>query len=119
MSLSAAAIFDIVAPNYSGDADKTDILSLAALRTSSTIFGDKYNTAVALRAAHIITMRDRNGVGGAVSGQKEGDLSISFANPSGNAMLGLTSYGQQLQQLIRECSPGVSISGTIPFDYFG
>lgn len=111
---TASAILDVIAPEFAGNADKNDHLALAALRTSSTKFGDKYNYAVALRAAHTLTLADPvyGSSSGAVKSRKEGDLSISYGSTKGvNGYLSQTSYGIELAGLIRANIGAFSLTG--------
>jgi hypothetical protein len=96
------------------EASKDIALSIANGRLSQTVFGAKYNNAVALLAAHILSMNSgirSGGTGGAISTKKEGDLSISFgSNAAFDSRLDSTSYGQQLEQLKKECVFAPSIN---------
>ncbi len=116
---TASAILDVIAPELASDSKKADHISLAVLRTSSTKFGDKYNYAVALRAAHTLTIANReSGEGtGSVKSRKEGDLSISYGTIKGiDGYLDQTSYGVELSGLIRGNIGAFSLTGlgTIP-----
>lgn len=113
---TASAILDVIAPEFISNADKDDHLALATLRTSSTKFGDKYNYAIALRAAHTLTLADPDygASSGAVKSRKEGDLSISYGTTKGvNGYLSQTSYGIELLGLIRANIPAYSITGSV------
>ena len=114
MAQSASAILDIIAPQFQSDPNKADVIALARGRTSRNVFGDNYEYAVALRAAHMLTLisQQQSGTAGNVASKTEGDLSISFsaAEDSGGS-LHLTTYGQQLKQLIRENVVGIGITG--------
>ncbi len=97
------AVLDAIAPQFASDPQTSDFIALAELRTSQEKFGDKYNLAVALRAAHMMTLRDRKtGEGGSISSKKEGDLGISYATGNGESEdLAQTHYGRQLQRLMK------------------
>lgn len=77
-------------------------LELAENQTGS-VFGSARNHAVALLAAHGMTLATREGMGGGVSSKKEGGLSVSFGriNPMGKSPLDTTSYGAELGRLRR------------------
>ena len=111
--MSKSAVFDTIAPAYADDPDANNFIDLATLRTSQSKFGNKYNLAVALRAAHMITLRDRTGGdGGTITSKSEGSLSVSYSAParaSGDTDLMLTHFGQQLKGLIR----GTIVSPTV------
>lgn len=112
---TASAILDVIAPELASDVKKADHLSLAELRTDTTKFGDKYNYAVALRAAHTLTIANQTtgAASGAVKSRKEGDLSISYGTIKGvNGYLSQTSYGIELLGLIRGNIPAYSITGS-------
>lgn len=81
---------------------KARIIDYASLQLSEDRMGKFYELAVANLAAHMLTMRDRQGKGGAVSSASEGRLSLAFqitAAKSNN--WDSTSYGQELRSLIR------------------
>jgi len=127
MSISTTQIIDIIAPQYSSDASLTNTITLATQRTSEEAFGDNYYYAIALRTAHILTMRDMNsgGVGsglggavGAITQKSEGNTSISFGAIAGitgttgskTGDLGLTRYGIELLGLIAGNICGFSVA---------
>jgi hypothetical protein len=111
--MSASTVLDAIAPQFASDAGKTTFLSLAAGRTSSCFFGVNYDLAVALRAAHMMTLRDRrSGSPGAASSKREGGLAISYSQAQGgDADLGQTHYGRQLEGLINGNIPAVGLTG--------
>jgi len=95
----AATLFDMIAPELAGNANKADAIALAETQTGKA-YGDAREHAVALLAAHILTVANREGQSGAVSTIKEGSLSIGYqGNVSG--YLGTTSYGAELDRLRR------------------
>lgn len=76
-------------------------LELAENQTGS-VFGSARNHAVALLAAHGMTLATREGMGGQVVSRKEGDLSVGFGAAGREASpLGATSYGVELERLRR------------------
>jgi len=118
MSMTASQILDLIAPGYKTDPDKASFLVLAQGQTSSCAYGSKYNQAVALRAAHMMTLRDRalgsgNGDGGSVASKKEGDIAISYntTTNSKNDDLSQTSYGRQLLGLSKGVTPFMGVTG--------
>jgi len=113
-SLSVSVIFDAIAPAYASDSDKDTFITLATCQTSSCQFGDSYNYAIALRAAHMITMRDRQGISGPISNLREGDLTIYYGSilDTWKHNLHQTSYGTQLLGLIRSHVMKHSVTGT-------
>ena len=95
----AATLFDLVAPELADSADKQDAIDLAETQTGK-VYGRAREHAVALLAAHILTLAKREGQSGAVSNLSEGNLSIAFGdNVAG--YLGQTSYGAELDRLRR------------------
>ncbi len=93
-------------------------LSDAQNRTNQAWFGGNYALAVALRMMHNWTLDNRagnnNGVGGAISGIREGGASVSFETSKGGQRdddLSQTYYGKQLKALIRNSGAGVSVVG--------
>jgi len=118
MSLTAEQIFDAIAPEYKTDPDKDTYLLLAEGRVSSCAFGTNRAYAVALRAAHTITLNkatDQSGSGGGpITGKKEGNLSIQYAGPSSGSSdddLILTKYGRQLKGLMGGNIAAVGVTG--------
>lgn len=111
--MSYSAVFDAIAPQYSADSGKATFLSLAVNRTSACIFGDNYDLAVALRAAHMMVLRDRrSGSPGAASSKREGGLGITYSQASkGDPDLSQTHYGVQLQGLINGNVGAISVLG--------
>ncbi len=94
-------------------------LSDAQNRTNQAWFGGNYALAVALRMMHNWTLDNRfsgnpNGVGGAVTSEREGGTSVSFETSKGDQKdddLPQTYYGKQLKALIRNSGAGVSVVG--------
>lgn len=95
----AATLFDMIAPELAGNANKADAIALAETQTGKA-YGDAREHAVALLAAHILTVANREGQSGAVSTIKEGNLSIGYQG-SVSGYLGTTSYGAELDRLRR------------------
>lgn len=61
---------------------------------------DKTKTARILLAAHFETMRRRQGTGGGINSQSEGDVSQSYYNAWKNPRaLDMTSYGQMFKAI--------------------
>lgn len=123
MSLTITQIITVVAPQYSVDSDLANAIILATQRTSESAFGENYTYAIALRTAHILTLRDLNkdgitsGFGGAtgnITSKREGGNSVTFGsntNISSNANdLALTRYGIELLGLINGNICGFSSS---------
>lgn len=81
---------------------KTVHIDLAEGQTGK-VFKDARNHAVALLAAHTLTVTTRKGTSGGVSSLKEGGLSVGFGrvNPMGTEQLETTSYGAELIRLRR------------------
>lgn len=89
------------------------ILALAEDQTGQA-FGSARNHAVALLAAHMLTIGNRAGNAGAVSQAKEGDLSLSYAvNQYTDDALDGTSYGQELKRLRKTYIFGPRMSGFV------
>lgn len=107
MALTVIQIFDAIAPGFAANPAKPTYIELAEDRTSACAFGTRRNHAVALRAAHAMTIDlggDQSGSGGQITGKKEGNLSLTFAAPSANDSdddLSMTKYGKQLKGLIK------------------
>lgn len=115
--MTVEQILETIAPELSTDPEKSNHITLAKQRTSTTCFGVNYNYAVALRAAHTLTLKNNanSGLAGSVGGitsKREGDLSIGFGGQSATGIkgdLGTTSYGVQLDELIKGNITGISV----------
>ena len=62
-------------------------------------YGEQYNDAIALLVLHLYEVNDRGGSGGAVTSEKEGQLSRSFGTAASSSSWGDTSWGRELQTL--------------------
>lgn len=116
--MSASTILASIAPQFDTNVYRADHLELAALQVSEGWFGAKYNFAVALVAAHMLSLNtspDRqNGETGTIASKKEGDLSISFAAGGMSDALNdydQTHYGKQFLNLRKSCGIAMSITG--------
>lgn len=96
MDKQPADILPAIAPELA-DADTETHIELAEGQTGD-VYGDQRPYAVALLAAHMLTLANREGASGALESRKEGGLSVSFGAGSGTA-LGSTSYGAELERL--------------------
>lgn len=105
--MEAWNILDAIAPEFANNPLKDIHLELAEGQTG-TVFGAQRDHAVALLAAHTLTLANRGksvgGVAGAVSSLSEGQLSVGFSGSSdaGKGSLGSTSYGEELLRLRRQ-----------------
>lgn len=112
-------ILDAIASQFPDDSKRDVFIELAEGRSSLCFYGDKYNNAVALLTAHMMTLADPNGlraggVAGPITGKKEGSLSVSFGGQSSNSKdsdLAQTSYGLQLEALRKGCGPFIGVTG--------
>jgi|AntDeeMinimDraft_5_1070356.scaffolds.fasta_scaffold27671_2 hypothetical protein len=75
-------------------------IDLAESQTG-TVFKAARNHAVALLAAHTLTMTTRKGASGSVASLKEGQLSVGFSASANTDELAATSYGAELIRLRR------------------
>lgn len=119
---TASGILSTIAPQFDAEATRQDHLDLAESRTSSTYYGANRPEAVALRAAHELTLAApaslwADGVGGNVTTKKEGDLQVSFGSKgpvsASDADLAQTRYGMRLSALMRS-RPASQVTG-VPF----
>lgn len=118
--MTASQTLSAIAPQFDTDPKRQDHLDLASLRTNSRCFGNKYNLAIALRAAHTLTLLQNAqsglsaGGSGSIKSKKEGDLSVTFGGSSDTGVkgdLGQTSYGVELQSLIDSCIISTRLTG--------
>ena len=117
---TATGLLTAIAPQFDAVDSRQTILDLSESLTSSTFFGENRALAVALRAAHILTINEgasatSGGTTGPISSKREGDLSVSFgsAGNTGTA-LSSTAYGLQLQDLSKMSGSTVRTTG-VPF----
>jgi hypothetical protein len=122
--MTVQQIIDVIAPQYSTDASLANTVILATQRTSEDAFGDNYSYAIALRTAHILTLRDMRkdgvnsglgGTAGMITNKSEGNTSIGFGSMTGfiknnSNDLALTSYGIELLGLINGNIVGFSVA---------
>jgi len=94
-------ILDDIAPELVDATGKATHLELAEGQTGK-VYGDQRNYAVALLAAHTLTVTSRGGNSGAAAMLKEGNLQIQFNQSADTGQLGVTSYGAELSRLRRQ-----------------
>ncbi len=82
------------------------IEDIAEIRVSESVFGTKYNTALAYMILHTYTMMGRAGAGGPVSWLKEDALEIRFTNVASDDELKQTSWGTAFLALAKQCTGG-------------
>ena len=113
MAMTASQIIDLIAPGYASDPDKASFITLAKMQTSLCFYGDNYQFAVALRAAHMLVLRDRaSGDAGPIASKREGDLAVSYGvGSTDGGDLSLTHYGQQLQGLRKGSGAFIGVTG--------
>ncbi len=126
MGLSASQIVQTY-PGIREDVDIATYIELARLQTSSSYYGTKYELAVALRAAHNLTLSKPELYGtssmktGSRASRRQQDLSESFYDSTpqlagggasaGVKLLTTTVYGQQLLQLMSMSNTSMSAIG--------
>jgi hypothetical protein len=102
----ALEYFRMFAPAFSSTSDQTVLawLSIATEMVAADCATDK---AVAPYAAHLMQVTASAGESvGAVTAEKEGDLSRSYGElRNSEDWLGTTSYGQLFLELTRACVP--------------
>lgn len=117
--MSATSIFDRIASQLKDDPEKSAYIVEAQGQTSQAYYGTNYDLAVALRAAHNMTI-DKQSIsgasgGGEIASMREGDLGISYHKSDGgsndNDYLNKTNYGIRLLGLRRGTCPSVSVTG--------
>jgi hypothetical protein len=94
-----------IAPELKGETPETVaiFIDLARTRVSPDVWGKFTDQGVMYLAAHLITMKNRRGVGGAITQQKVGDLQVNNSDVQSGKKVDLdllsTSYGQQYIQI--------------------
>ena len=121
---TASEILSAIAPRFDADANRAMFLQMAESRTSSTYYGENRSEAVALRAAHMLTVSEgANASGGSttgpVSAKSEGDLSVSYGKVGSGSSdsasnLATTDFGRELLDLRKGSGTGVRVTG-VPF----
>lgn len=109
MTATAEELLPAIAPELFADPEQAALkagarellMAEAERQIGVDVFGESRPYAVALLTAHMVTMGNRGGNAGAVSGLKEGQLAVSYAQVSSDEALGLTSYGSELIRLRR------------------
>ena len=115
MSLTVKQRLDLYLPIYKNDPDQSGYIQLATEKTSACFFGSQKNEAIALRAAHIMSLVKTRPAGeaGPISMKREGELAISFDNASdiNDDDLNQTSFGRQLKALTTASGPVMGVTG--------
>lgn len=101
----ATEVIDLRAPKYSGDLRIPQLLVLAEEFLGSKIPNTTPREyAKALQVLHWLELSDRadsgSGATGSVQAEKEGELSVKYANPVGNLMHYTTDMKAELSQTI-------------------
>lgn len=83
-------------------ASQTAVLAAVALQMDVDLWDAKLNLGAVYLAAHLATIRGRNGVGGPVVAESAGSVSRAYSASvaAGAAQLGSTSYGIEYERLI-------------------
>lgn len=124
MSLTILQYFEMYTQDtYASNPYVNDYITSAKSQTSACYYGRNYNQAVALLAAHNITLdtdpaRSGSAVSGAVAGKKEGGLSVTFSGAAaamsigGDPNLAQTTHGMRLMTLQKGTGPFMGVTGT-------
>jgi hypothetical protein len=93
--LTTFALLKQLAPELSSESpSRANIfLDIAKNQVVASVWGDRYTNGVLLLAAHFMTLANRKGVGGPVTGLSAGDMSISYGSTQAKSDLANTSYG--------------------------
>lgn len=106
--MSALQILQDIAPEFVDEnIDRLGrFIEYAKNETNDTAFGTRYDMAVALLAAHKLTIAGRDGMGGAISAIKEGEIMTEFVTSPDDKNLDTTAYGIELNALRKKCIVG-------------
>lgn len=110
-----AELLPAIAPEI--DATSPQALALLAIAEAEVGFhleSPLRETLVAYKAAHIITMSNRGGAGGAVNALREGELTIAYDNGVSTDDLSLTAYGKRFKELARNHYGVFARTGVMP-----
>lgn len=118
MPLPITTIIQRICPALYSDSGINDWISIATDRTSTSWYGNNYNMAVALRAAHDYTLSVTRPLGeaGAVVSMSEGNQSRSFSKGGSSFPddLEQTAYGVRLKTLRRGAGPSMGVVTGLP-----
>lgn len=100
-------IVELRAPTYVGNTRVPSLIIEATAQTGA-VFGALQSTAIALLVLHWLAMETRGSASspGAITSESEGQLARSYGSVGagwGDAYLGQTSWGMELQGLRRSC----------------
>jgi hypothetical protein len=100
--MTALQILEVICPPLYNTENVQDHLDLASQGLSRCFFGDRYNEAVALMAAHRYVMNVQQGGGAGVVTYKAAGRYMQSLGGIGviRKELELTNYGRQLQTII-------------------
>jgi hypothetical protein len=93
-----------IAPELAAASDErvSLFIGFAESMVNSNVWGSKTDQGVAVLTAHLLTMSNRGGNGGAVVSEKVGDLSVNYSAPkNGDDDLESTAYGKWFLRLRR------------------
>lgn len=126
MALTTEQIFDGIAPQYAALPTKQVYLEIAEERTApASVCGwseQRRKHAVALRAAHVMTMSTDPafalGGGGGVSKKREGDLQVDYRVTAAKVYdqfpdLAQTNYGTELIGMIRASQMAIGVTSGV------
>jgi hypothetical protein len=100
-----------IAPEIDNNSQQTaDMLALAELQVGVSLCPDLRPYIVAYLTAHNITLSNRGGVGGEIASLTEGQLTVAYKEglQVSKSPYMSTSYGQQYENLLRQCLGGVA-----------
>ena len=101
MTDDPADILAAIAPEVSDD-DAAPVHIALAEKQTGTVYRDMRAYAVALLAAHTLTLAQRRGTSGSVTSAKEGELQLQYGQRQDMSQLDATSHGQELERLRRQ-----------------
>lgn len=123
MSMTASQRLSLLAPQFAGHSEKDSFLAMAdelvAPASACGLSADRRSQAVALQAAHLMTLAydpsyAGGASGGAVTSKREGDLALSYGtaqSASDDSDLSQTTYGRQLLELTRRSFVFIGVTG--------
>ena len=101
MTDDPSAILAEIAPEVSDD-DAAPLHIELAEKQTGTVYRDMRAYAVALLAAHTLTLAQRRGASGSVTSAREGELQLQYGQRQDMSRLDATSHGQELERLRRQ-----------------
>lgn len=112
MSVTAAGLKKFAPELAQVDNARLNIfIRIATRQVNPTYFQDQTEDGVLLLSAHYATLGNREGAGGAVTGERVGDLSRQYSSSLDKSKLCSTSYGEMFWDMLITVRPIPTVLG--------